>query len=82
MNANETELFIRALALENVSVGDLAKELKIEVPKHSRNGKGFVGQLVEKALGADAGSTDSPDFTNLGIELKTIPIAPSGKPME
>lgn len=44
--------------------------------------KGKVGQLVERALGASAGSRAEPDFTELGVELKTVPVAPDGRPLE
>jgi DNA mismatch repair protein MutH len=41
-----------------------------------------VGQLVELGLGATAGSRAGPDFAALGIELKTLPLDASGKPVE
>lgn len=41
-----------------------------------------MGTLVEKALGAEAGSASMPDFPRLGIELKTIPIDGAGAPRE
>lgn len=37
---------------------------------------------MEKALGADAGSSSEPDFTRLGVELKTLPIGKNGRPSE
>ena len=37
-------------------------------------GKGKVGELVERALGASGGSTATWDFPALEVELKTIPI--------
>lgn len=44
--------------------------------------KGKGGALVERALGASGGSAAVPDFPHLGIELKTIPIDPFGRPRE
>src|SRR5690606_6261788 len=44
--------------------------------------KGWVGALVERALGADAGSRATPDFQRLAIELKTIPVDGRGRPVE
>ena len=44
--------------------------------------KGVAGQILEKALGATAGSRAEPDFVTLGIELKTIPLDATGKPKE
>ena len=39
-------------------------------------------RLIEWQLGASAGSRPEQDFPDLGIELKTIPIDPQGKPLE
>jgi DNA mismatch repair protein MutH len=44
--------------------------------------KGKLGQLLERVLGATAGSAQRPDFPDLGVELKTIPVDASGKPRE
>lgn len=52
------------------------------VPESQRAQKGWVGQLLEKMLGADAKNHQQPDFTKLGIELKTIPIGDYGRPTE
>jgi DNA mismatch repair protein MutH len=47
-----------------------------------RRAKGFVGGLLERALGASAGSRALPDFPELGIELKTLPVDRAGAPVE
>src|SRR5699024_3829139 len=47
-----------------------------------RRDKGWIGQLLELALGASAGSKPEQDFPELGVELKTIPIDRQGKPLE
>jgi DNA mismatch repair protein MutH len=44
--------------------------------------KGRIGELVERALGASAGNLDQPDFPQLGIELKTIPMDELGRVRE
>lgn len=44
--------------------------------------KGWVGNLIETALGASAGSRAEPDFPELGVELKTLPIDRDGQPRE
>lgn len=52
------------------------------LPERLTRAKGLVGQLVERCLGADAGNRSAPDFTALGVELKTLPIGANGKPRE
>jgi DNA mismatch repair protein MutH len=79
---SERELMIRAGALSQRSVGEIALALGWELPSDARKAKGYVGQLIEAALGADPDAGERPDFTTLGIELKSIPLAPSGKPVE
>lgn len=63
-------------------LGELGRQLGAQVPEDLRRAKGWVGALVERALGAAAGSHPGPDFPDLGIELKTIPIDRAGKPLE
>ena len=65
-----------------MSFEELAKEANIDVPPDLRRDKGWVGQLLEWHLGATAGSKPQQDFEQLGIELKTIPIGYTGKPLE
>jgi len=55
-----------------------SKKLQYPSPYH----KGAIGQAFEKILGADAGNAPIPDFSNLNIELKTLPINTCGKPAE
>ena len=76
------ELRIRAEALQGRSVGELATGLGFVVPEDNVRSKGFVGQLVEWALGADPTAGELPDFTGLEVELKTIPVRSTGKPIE
>jgi len=51
-------------------------------PGAPRHTKGYAGTLLECVLGADAGSRSLPDFTRLGIELKSIPVNAAGVPAE
>lgn len=79
---SERELMIRACALAQRNIGEIAHALEWPLPADARRAKGFVGQLIEAALGADLEAFDKPDFMTLGVELKTIPIAPDGHPVE
>ncbi|MCW8334673.1 DNA mismatch repair endonuclease MutH [Vibrio paucivorans] len=79
---SESELFERARAIAGVSFLDLAEEAEMDVPKDLTRDKGWVGQLLEWHLGAVAGSKPQQDFEQLGIELKSIPISYTGKPLE
>lgn len=79
---SEGELLDRAAALAGRSLGELAAALGLPQPAHPRRAKGWAGVLLEAALGATAGSRPRPDFTDLGIELKTLPVRPDGRPLE
>lgn len=80
--ASEAELAARAAALAGTSLGALAARFERPVPPDLKRAKGFVGQLVELGLGATAGSRPGPDFAHLGVELKTLPVDASGRPVE
>ena len=60
----------------------MAHALHVQVPIDLSRHKGWVGGLLERALGATAGSRSAPDFEALGVELKTIPISRTGRPRE
>ncbi len=77
-----TELLERARRLAGRTLGELAAELGLPAPADLKGHKGWVGHLVERALGATAESRDAPDFEALGVELKTLPVDRSGKPLE
>ncbi|HDX8341888.1 TPA: DNA mismatch repair endonuclease MutH [Aeromonas dhakensis] len=79
---SEQELLARAYAMAGFPLAQLAADADIAVPADLRRDKGWVGQLIEWQLGASAGSKPEQDFPDLGIELKTIPIDPQGKPLE
>ena len=78
----ETELMARARDLCGLTAGGLARRLGVRLPSDPIRAKGKVGELVERALGATAGSQDQPDFEELGVELKTIPMDALGRVRE
>ncbi len=77
-----TALLAQCQRIAGLTLGQLAEECNQAVPVDLRKDKGWVGQLMELALGASAGSQALPDFPHLGIELKTLPIDQTGKPLE
>ena len=77
-----SELLQRARQLAGLTLAELAAQLSQQLPKDLQKDKGTVGQLLEIALGASAGSKAEPDFPHLGVELKTLPVDRSGKPLE
>ncbi|MCC6746118.1 MAG: DNA mismatch repair endonuclease MutH [Deltaproteobacteria bacterium] len=79
---DEAELRRRAAELDGSTVGELARALGVLLPAEARRAKGAIGALVERALGATAGSRALPDFPHLGIELKTIPLDREGRVRE
>jgi len=79
---SQSELGLRARGLAGMSVRELAKLMGFRVPPDLRGHKGFIGQLVEVALGASAGNDAAPDFPEQGVELKTLPVTHTGRPVE
>lgn len=79
---SETELLSRCLKLSGITFSTLATHYHQKLPPSLTQAKGLIGQLLEYALGASAGNQPEPDFPNLGIELKTIPIDCKGQPRE
>ena len=76
------ELMARCQQLVGRTLGSVAAELGIITPVHVLRHKGWVGGLLEKALGANAGNLAEPDFIDLGIEMKTLPLNEQGQPKE
>ena len=72
----------RAIALAGMTLKEITDEHKLPMPQNLQRHKGWVGQLFEHLLGADAGSKAEPDFRHLAIELKTIPVNARGLPKE
>jgi len=79
---DEAELLARAEALAGLTLGELGEHRGLEPPASPRSAKGWGGQLLEDCLGASAGSLSEPDFQLIGVELKTLPVDPAGKPLE
>lgn len=74
-------LLSHAHALRGATLADLAEGLGIPVPAGLRTPKGWSGRIVEQELGA-GGSLRGPDFTHLGVELKTVPVRDDFRPLE
>lgn len=79
---NESELMQRCRDIEGLSFAQLAKALETHVPVNPIKRKGWVGQAIELALGTTAGNKAVPDFHELGIEVKTLPVNHLGKSAE
>lgn len=76
------QLLSQAQSIAGLTFGELADELHIPVPPDLKRDKGWVGMLLERALGATAGSKAEQDFSHLGVELKALPINAEGYPLE
>lgn len=79
---NLQELQQRCQQITGKTIGHLAEELQVAIPPNLLHAKGWTGQLIEAALGANSASKAQPDFPHLGIELKTIPVDRDYKPLE
>ncbi|KAE9525775.1 DNA mismatch repair endonuclease MutH [Testudinibacter aquarius] len=79
---SESQLLHRAHQLAGLRLAEVATEYNIQMPTDLKRHKGWVGMLLETALGAEAGSKAQQDFAALGIELKTIPVNQHGYPLE
>jgi DNA mismatch repair protein MutH len=75
-------LMDRAQAIAGRQLAWLAARLELPVPADLRRSKGWIGQLLEAELGATGGSKAQHDFPQLGVELKTLPVSPTGKVRE
>lgn len=78
----ERELESRANELSGRTLSEVAAHFGLDVPPDLRRAKGWVGQMLERALGATAKSRAAPDFEAIGVELKTLPVSASGTPCE
>lgn len=79
---DERELLQRAHAVTGQTLAELAAAMTVETPANLDHNKGWAGQLLEAWLGASAGSEPTPDFPQLGIELKTLPVDKNARPLE
>ena len=76
------DLLARVENIAGYTLEELAKQQHQSPPENLQHAKGWAGQLIETCLGASASSRAEPDFPDLGVELKTIPLSPSGQPKE
>lgn len=77
------ELARRAADLEGRTVAELAGIASREAPHGGAHTKGRVGEILEIVLGATGGSGERRvDFPSIGVELKTIPLGATGRPLE
>jgi len=79
---SESELRERVQQLSGCTLSQLATQVNITLPSSLNHSKGWVGQFIEQLLGATASSLPEPDFQNIGIELKTLPVNSRGQPQE
>lgn len=79
---SEAELMQRVERIAGMDLAMLASGLGLTPPEKLLHHKGWAGQLLEKVLGADAGSLAEPDFRHIGVEMKTLPINRKGQPLE
>lgn len=79
---NESQLLAQAQRLAGYTLSELAALAQIPIPQDLRRDKGWIGVLLERWLGATAGSKPEQDFAALGVELKTIPVDRYGRPLE
>ncbi|WP_413727741.1 DNA mismatch repair endonuclease MutH [Sodalis sp. RH19] len=79
---DEIELLARASALAGYNLGELAAHAGLVMPANLKRDKGWIGVLLERYLGASAGSKPEQDFAAIGVELKTIPVDGRGRPLE
>ncbi|KNC87972.1 DNA mismatch repair endonuclease MutH [Trabulsiella odontotermitis] len=79
---SEAQLLAQAQQLAGLTLGELATRAGLPTPLNLKRDKGWIGVLLERWLGASAGSKPEQDFAALGVELKTIPVDSRGRPLE
>jgi DNA mismatch repair protein MutH len=79
---NFSELEGRLRFITGRTLGEICSSLKVSVPESTVHAKGFAGELIEAVLGTDADNAPEPDFTKLGLELKSVPVDQNFKPLE
>ncbi|MEM9194261.1 MAG: DNA mismatch repair endonuclease MutH [Myxococcota bacterium] len=80
--ASVDELLQRAHGLAGLRLTEVGERHGLPVPQTLARHKGAVGQLIERALGAPTTFGAGPDFPELGVELKTLPIGKDQRPSE
>ncbi len=79
---SEQELLKRCEIISGKTINEIAILQNEKAPSNLTSAKGWMGQLLEYTLGANAKSKPEPDFIDIGVELKTIPISIDCKPLE
>ena len=79
---SERQLLQRSLKLAGKTIGQLASSINADIPQNLQREKGWQGQLIETLLGVTDTTYAGPDFPELGIEVKTIPLDHRGLPKE
>ncbi|CAL4317798.1 DNA mismatch repair endonuclease MutH [Buchnera aphidicola] len=79
---NEKILLKFANELSGHSLGELSSIILKMVPNTLKKNKAFTGHLLEKILGANIGSKVQQDFSDIGVELKTVPVNKKGVVLE
>tara|TARA_R110000868_G_scaffold353876_2_gene615076 strand:+ start:27694 stop:28353 length:660 start_codon:yes stop_codon:yes gene_type:complete len=72
----------KARSLRGYKLSQLANLHQVGRPVGNNTSKGWSGQLIEQVLGVKNNSLALPDFPDLGVELKTIPVSLDYKPYE
>jgi DNA mismatch repair protein MutH len=71
---NIKELLDLCQKIAGITIYELANMLNIACTASLKSNKGWIGQLLELYLGAKSYNLPIPDFPELGVELKTIPV--------
>ena len=71
---SKNELLKKALGLSGKKITFLHDMFRNKFDIECKCSKGYFGKLVELYLGASASNLPIPDFPNLNIELKTLPL--------
>jgi len=79
---SEQELLDRCRTITGKTILELANIFNQKIPTTLHQAKGWIGTLIEWHLGADSANKSQPDFSNLGIELKTLPLNAQYQPQE
>ncbi len=77
------ELQSRLAILQGVRFEELAEAHAVEWPENIRAAKGTAGRLVEIVLGmTDPDNRPAADLSDLGLEIKTVPLRHGLRPLE
>ena len=70
----ESELISRSDLLTGNKLIEIYKFFGMFFQKKHKSSDGYLGKIMEMYLGASAGNLPIPDFPDLGIELKILPL--------